>query len=45
MNTVIIDQDSLHFEICLLAIFLILEFDKSILQTITGPLVTDDFAG
>jgi hypothetical protein len=44
MDSVIVYQDSLHLEIGLLAIFLILEFNKCILQTVASSFVSDDFA-
>ena len=45
MYTMIVNQDSLHLEICLFEILLMLKLDKSILQTIASSLVSDDFAG
>lgn len=44
MYPVIIDQDTMHFEVCLLAVLLVLELDERILQTISSTLVADDFA-
>ncbi len=44
MDAVIINQDSLHFEICLFAVFLVFEFNECILETVTGTLVSNDFA-
>jgi len=44
MYAVVIYQHPLHFEICLLTVFLILELDERILKTVAGTLVTDDFA-
>lgn len=45
MDAVIINQHSLHLEICLLAVLLVLEFDKCILQAVFCALVSNDFAG
>ena len=45
MDAVIIYQDSLHLEVRLLAVFLVLEFDKCILQAVFCALVANDFAG
>lgn len=44
MDSMVINEDALHLEICLLAVFLILEFDKSVLQAIPCPLVSDNLA-
>ena len=44
MYSVIIYQYALHFEICLLAILLILKLYECILQAVTGPLVSNNFA-
>ncbi len=44
MYAVIVNQDSLHLEICLFAVLLILEFNECILKTVTGTLVSNDFA-
>lgn len=41
---VIIDENSLHFEVGLLAFLLVLKFYKGVLQTVAGALVADDFA-
>ena len=35
----VIDEDALHLEICLFAVFLVLEFNECILKTLTGALV------
>ena len=43
VNTMVVDEDPLHFEICLLAVLLILEFDECILKTVSCTLVSDDF--
>ena len=45
MDAVIINQHSLHLEICLLAVLLVLELYKCILQAVICALVSDDFAG
>lgn len=45
MNAMIVDQDPLHLEISLFTILLIFKFDKSILQTIACPLISNYFAG
>ena len=44
MDAVIINQDSLHLEIRLLAVLLVLKFNECILQAIFCTLVPDDFA-
>jgi hypothetical protein len=44
MDTVIVDKYALHPEIRLLAVFLLIEFYKCILQTITCSFVADNFA-
>ena len=41
----IIYQYALHLEVCLLAVLLIFELNKSVLQAVTSPLVSDDLAG
>ena len=45
MNSMIINQNTLHFEICLLAVLLALELDKGILKAIASAFVANDFAG
>ena len=45
MDAVIIYQDSLHLEVRLLAVFLVLEFDKCILKAVFCALVSNDFTG
>ena len=45
MYTMVVNQDSLHFEICLFTILLMFKLDKRILQAIASSLVSDDFAG
>ena len=44
VDTVVIYQDALHLEVCLLAIFLILKFDERILKALTRPFVSNDLA-
>ena len=44
MNTMIVYQYSLHFEICLLAVLLMLKLDERILKTIVSALVPYDLA-
>lgn len=43
MYTMIINKHALHLEISLFTIFLIFEFDKSVLQTVARPFVSYDF--
>lgn len=45
MYTMVVNQDTLHLEVGLLAILLILEFDECILQAIASALVSNDLAG
>jgi len=45
MNTLVINQNTIHFEICLFTRGLVLEFDESVLQTVSCTLVSYDFAG
>ena len=42
---VIVYQDPLHLEVCLLAVFLILELDEGVLKTVLGTLISNNFAG
>lgn len=44
MDAVVVNQNTLHFEVGLLAIFLILKLNKCILKTVAGPLVADNLA-
>ena len=44
MYAVVIYQNSLHLKVCLLAIFLILEFDEGILKAVVGTFVSNDLA-
>lgn len=44
MNTMIVYQYTLHFEICLLAVLLMLKLDERILKTVVGALVPYDLA-
>jgi len=41
----VVDQDALHFKVCLFAGSLIFVLDKRVLKGITGSLVTNYFAG
>lgn len=41
MDTVVIDQDSLHLEIGLFTVFLVFELDKCILKTVARTLIPD----
>lgn len=41
MNTAIVDQHIVHLEVRTLAGFFVLEFNESILQRITGNLISD----
>ena len=43
--TVIVYQDPLHLEVCLLAVLLVLELDEGVLKTVLGALISNDFAG
>ena len=43
MDTMVVDQDPLHLEICLFTVLLVLKFDECILETVTSALVADDF--
>lgn len=44
MYSMIVDKDTLHLEVGLLAILLILKLDECILKTVTCPFVADYFA-
>lgn len=35
----VIDEDALHLEVCLFAVFLVLKFNKCILETLASALV------
>jgi hypothetical protein len=43
MYAMIINEHALHLKICLFAVFLILEFNEGILETLAGALVPYDF--
>lgn len=43
MDAMIIYQHPLHFEVCLFTVLLVFELNECILQTITSPLVSNDF--
>ena len=45
MNSVIVYQHPLHFEVGLLTIFLVFEFDECILKAFTRAFISNDFAG
>lgn len=45
VDPMVVDEHSLHLEIGLLAVLLVLKLDERILQTVTGALVSNDFAG
>lgn len=44
MYSMIVDQDSGHLEVCLLAVFLVFIFNECILQTISCPFIPNDLA-
>lgn len=44
MDPVIVNKYSLHLEICLFAILLVLKLYECVLQTVAGPLVPNDLA-
>jgi hypothetical protein len=44
VDPVIVYQHSLHFEIGLFTVFLVFKFYERVLQTVTGPLISDNFA-
>ena len=45
MNSMIINEHALHFEVGLLAIFLVLVLDKGILKALAGALISDNLTG
>lgn len=45
MYTVVVDQNTLHLEISLFTIFLILKFDEGVLEAVLGSLVSNDLTG
>lgn len=45
MDAVVINENPLHLEICLLTVFLIFKFNKGILKAVASALVPDNFAG
>ena len=45
MNSVVVDEDALHFEIRLFAGGLVFKFDEGVLKTVASAFVADDFAG
>ena len=44
MYAVVVYQDPLHLEVCLLAVLLILELDEGVLKAVLGALISNDFA-
>jgi hypothetical protein len=40
----VVDQNIVHFEIGLFAVFTVFEFDERVLQGIAGLFISDDFA-
>jgi len=42
VNSVVVNQNTLHLKVGLFASFLIVKLNKCVLQTITSPLVSDD---
>ena len=44
VDAVVVDEHPLHLQVGLLAVSLVLEFNKCVLETVAGPLVTDDLA-
>lgn len=40
----VIDQDALHFEICLFAVLLIFKFNEGVLEAVTSPFISNDLA-
>lgn len=45
MYSVIINKYTLHFEIRLLAVLHVLEFDKGVLKALACALISDNFTG
>ena len=45
MYTVVVNQDTLHLEVGLLAVLLVFKLNECILQAVAGALVPDDFTG
>jgi hypothetical protein len=45
MDAVVVNEYTLHLEVCLFTVFLVLKLNKGILETIASTLVPDDFAG
>jgi len=41
----VVNEHALHLEICLLAVFLVLELNEGILKTVACALVSDNLAG
>ena len=45
MNSLVVDEDVLHFEVGLLTSGLLFVFDEGVLERVVGALVADNFAG
>lgn len=45
MDSVVVNKHSLHLEVGLFAVLLIVKFDKRILQTISSALIPNHLAG
>ena len=45
MYSVVVDQNTLHLEVSLLTILLVLKFDEGVLEAVLGSLVSNDFTG
>jgi hypothetical protein len=44
MNAVVVNQDTLHFKVGLLTIFLLLKLYEGVLQAVAGSSVSNDLA-
>jgi hypothetical protein len=44
MYAVVVDKNTLHLEVGLLTVLLVIELDKCILQTVAGALIANHFA-
>ena len=42
MNAMLIDKHTLHFEVCLLAVLLILKLNKCVLKAVAGTFVANN---
>ena len=45
MYSVVVNENVLHLEVGLLAVFLVLELNEGVLQAVSRLLIPDDFAG